>query len=78
MCMEIYQDILGYYDWEGVPCRILCDEARPQVLKAVRYEPGAGEVSAPLLEVLHARKISAQEYKRTVIALRRQAPEVDS
>ena len=64
-----FEDYIGYYDWEGSPCRILRDAEDPELIRAEIYHPGKGMVPIAISRVLDGVVISEKQFKALVLAL---------
>lgn len=68
MSSSFNKRFIGFYEWEGSPCRVIEDEAG--TLKAEIYIPGKGYADAKLDNVIHlSRAITQEEFKSLVIEL---------
>jgi hypothetical protein len=64
-----FEDYIGYYDWEGSPCRILRDAEDPTAIFARIYIQGEGLQPISVFDVLEGHRISEAEFKQMVMRL---------
>lgn len=68
--MAIYDEYIGYYDWEGLPCRIVCDEESNDGARAEIYVKGKGYKPLEVMEVVEkAVPVSEAAFKSMVLRL---------
>ena len=65
-----FSDMIGFYEWEGLPCRILADPDRPARLIAEIYIPGKGFQPSSFGEIQAAgERIPETRFKSLVLGL---------
>lgn len=61
---------VGYYEWEGLPCRIRKDEENPQLLHAEMYVPGKGFVPADSIDIyFKGHMLDERHYRDLLLTL---------
>ena len=61
---------VGYYEWDGLPCRVRKDEETPHVLHAEMYVPSKGYVPVNSVEIFFkGHALSEEHYKKLLLSL---------
>lgn len=61
---------VGYYEWDGLPCRVRKDEEAPHVMHAEIYIPGKGYAPVNPVEIyFKGHALSEAHYKELMLSL---------
>ena len=64
------EQCVGYFEWDGLPCRVRKDDESPHVLHAEMYIPGRGYVPANSVEVFFkGHTLSKDHYQELLLSL---------